>query len=538
MKRMGNMESNRLYNPESSKPPIPIDADEADSAMERFIRQKYQRRPAQSQRRHYSGSSSDEGPPPPLPPKPTSRFGFRSASSIFPLSSKNRTNSAPPVETPRNNKQSKVFGASVGPDEMEAKLVKLKEMGFLDNTKNAAVLKGLGGNMEKSIETLTRIGEGGSVRKAEPKFSPKQDSFESAGISIDRSQSISPERSNNPFDALDNPPPIAQPQSTQSTGGNPYQSQSTNPFGLNPSQSQYSLPDAFQSMSISHQQQLFPNHTGGFPLPQHQLTLPPQSMTPPVPSVHSIQPSVIYENQIHPSQAPNYNPFMQQAQSQPYSPPQASAVSPFSQPNPFGTMQPNSNPYSNQQQPTSRSAYNNTSPQPQQMNPFFNQTFTHQNPQQSGLQDPNQSNMSQYPQVRQQTYPLMAQQTGMRADKRSILDLYNYPQLAPQTSQTNSNQSSPQMQQSTPPMSNSHYAQPSRSFSSPLATHMEISRNPFMSPPQTTQTPDGGMGSAGPFGQQNGTRQVSRESMAIDGGGWHNGRHSPDAWGTIARSMQ
>jgi len=532
MKRMGNKESNLIYNPDKTKPPIPVDADEADSSMERFIRQKYQQRAVEPQRRQYSGSSSDEGPPPPLPPKPTSRFGFRSASSIFPLSSKNRTNSAPPVESlPRNNKQSKFLGATVGSDDMDAKLAKLKEMGFSDQSRNAAVLKGLGGNMEKSIETLTRIGDGSTKTKAEPRFASKGDSFESAGISFERSLPKSPQRTNNPFDDLDHPPQIAQPQSSQSTGGNPYLNQSnTNPFGLNPVQTQNALNDAFQNLSVSPQQRLFPNHTGGFPGGQQQMQLPPQSMTPPVPSIHNNHPSVIYENHVQQPQQ-NYNPFMQQ--SQPYSPP--AAISPMSQPNAFGTMQSNSNPYLNQQQSYSQPLYNNTSPQPQQIDPFFRQNAIQPSPQ-FVYQDSNQANMSQYQQYRQQTYPLMAQQTGMRADKRSILDLYNYPQLAPQQQHN-----SPQLQHSTPPMSNSHFAQPSRSFSSPLATHMEVNRNPFMSPPtQMMQASDGSMGNAGPFGsqQQNGTRQISRESMAIDAGGWQNGRHSPDAWGTIARSMQ
>lgn len=44
-------------------------------------------------------------------------------------------------------------------------------------------------------------------------------------------------------------------------------------------------------------------------------------------------------------------------------------------------------------------------------------------------------------------------------------------------------------------------------------------------------------GDSGPMGQfaqaQNGARHVSQESMSVDTGGW-NGRHSPDAWGTIS----
>jgi len=39
---------------------------------------------------------------------------------------------------------------------------------------------------------------------------------------------------------------------------------------------------------------------------------------------------------------------------------------------------------------------------------------------------------------------------------------------------------------------------------------------------------------------QNGPRHMSQESISIqDAGGWSNGRHSPDAWGSIsARAMR
>ena len=55
------------------------------------------------------------------------------------------------------------------------------------------------------------------------------------------------------------------------------------------------------------------------------------------------------------------------------------------------------------------------------------------------------------------------------------------------------------------------------------------------------QSPGGeSVGNMGPFAAgQNGSRHVSQESMSVDSSGWQNGRHSPDAWGTIsARSMR
>ncbi|EOD49293.1 putative gtpase activating protein for arf protein [Neofusicoccum parvum UCRNP2] len=40
MKRVGNVASNRIYNSTNVKPNIPIDVDEVEGALERFIRQK------------------------------------------------------------------------------------------------------------------------------------------------------------------------------------------------------------------------------------------------------------------------------------------------------------------------------------------------------------------------------------------------------------------------------------------------------------------------------------------------------------------
>ena len=103
MKRVGNVASNKIYNAQNKQPPVPVDADEADSAMERFIRSKYvpsETTPTATSRngstRPRTGSKlSDEGTPPPLPPKTGSSFFKKAAKkpSAFPLSfrSKKRT---------------------------------------------------------------------------------------------------------------------------------------------------------------------------------------------------------------------------------------------------------------------------------------------------------------------------------------------------------------------------------------------------------------------------------------------------------------
>jgi hypothetical protein len=608
MKRVGNIASNRVYNPKNTKPPIPIDADEADSAMERFIRQKYQERAVKAATRHNTAGSSDsDDQPPPLPPKTSSKFGFRSASSIFPLSSKSRREPPPPVHithhrspSPGRNKESSVFGASVGTDtdgykhlDLAGKMSRLRDMGFMDDKRSLAVLNGLGGNLEKTIDTLVRLGEGtgnvasdASSSRSRTPMSPNFPS--SAGLPVSRTRSplASPAQksSTNPFDMLDAPSP-AQPQSSQSTGSkvqpqsqpagnNPFhQATSSNPFGLMPSQSQYSLNQAFQNMAVSSSQPLFPNHTGGFPGPQQpqQQQLYQQSMTPPVPLIpQQYYPSVIYENPTQQPQQPqqntSYNPFMQQHtqqvppintafQNNPYAQQQQTPQSLYQSPvqqspqQAQQQQQPGSAFYDNggQQQSQMQAQQQPMQPAQQQFNPFFNQANTQQQPPQQ-LYNTQPQQQPQYQKYRQQTHPLMPQQTG-KADKRSILDLYNYPQLAPtplqqtmQPQQLQQSQQQEQAQDGNLSMLVLTASQPqSQSVSSPLSAQAG-SRNPFaMTGGNGVQNPGGdtkgGMGQFAP--NQNGTRHVSQESMSIDTGGWMNGRHSPDAFGTLsARSMR
>ncbi|KAL3424542.1 UBA/TS-N domain-containing protein [Phlyctema vagabunda] len=615
MKRVGNTASNKVYNPKNTRPPIPIDADEADSAMERFIRQKYQEAAnsyAPTPIRHNTGSTTSDDHPPPLPPKTGARFGFRSASSIFPLSSKaskarREAEATANIESrgrdqspssPRN-KPSRVFGTSVGsevPEDLDTKLSKLRDMGFRDEARNLAVLKGLGGNMEKTIETLVRLS--GTIGGSTVTIGKSADTSDStsrakspislgAGLSINRAKdTMSPPRSarsatsSNPFDMLDAVP--AQPQSTQSTGAlgpqsqqNPYQAPATsNPFGIMPSQSQYGLNQAFQNMSVQSTQPLFPNHTGGFPA-QQQTNLPyQQTMTPPVPSIpQQYHSPVIYENQGQQSGQQNYNPFMQQMQQhqqQQHQQPVPSLNTNF-QSNPYATQlhSPAAQYYqsplsqSPQVQAPSQAAYYDTGhQQPQQAaqsqaNPFFQNSQPQQAPQQGyGYQQAQQSQQlqqpapsqqqPQYDQFRQQTSPGVVQPT-LRPDKRSILDLYNYPQLAPVPPQQPDQNSQPAQQQIFNPSAPAAMQpqQQANAFSNTLATHMAGSRNPFGGGMNggATPTPMGSEalgGGVNPFPPKN-VRHVSQESISVDSGGWMNGngRHSPDAFaGLSARSMR
>jgi hypothetical protein len=563
--------------------------------MERFIRQKYQDRTIKAQTRQNTGSTNSDDHPPPLPPKTGSRFGFRSASSIFPLSSKARREAAAAAarpdsrerspSPPRRNKPSQLFGADVGQPnaaDLELRVAGLHDMGFRDERQSLAVLKKVNGDMGKAIEILVKLaeGQGSSGRSPGSRTTP-------GGISTNlRREKSLPQPSPDPFDMLDLPPPPAQPQSSQSTGtlpqhqsqmgSNPFQqSQNSNPFGLAPSQSQYGLNQAFQNMTVSAPSQpLFPNHTGGFPGPQQQQQLHMQSMTPPVPSIpQQYYPPVIYENPV-PQPQQHYNPFMQQQQQQ-QPPPLNTSI----QPNPYGQYQGpfsapangNSNmqstPFSQQQQTPFASAgvgfqtnpyaqqlqqsqnpaqdqtsafYGNGNPQqaPQQYSQQQNPFLQNKAPQQSYASQPQQSNP--YQQFQGQMGPLATQQTG-RPDTRSILDLYNYPQLAPTSlqRQQSENQGPLSAPLSATSFETQQQQQQQRNISSPMSAGFGGSRNPFMNGGGGPQSAGGDVAAgAGQFAQP-GAGHASQESVSINAGDWQNGRHSPDAWGTIsARSMR
>src|SRR5699024_1919256 len=86
----------------------------------------------------------------------------------------------------------------------ESKLATLREMGFPDDRRNAVILRGLSGNMERSIESLTRLGEGSG---ASTRPIPRARASNTASTSI--AAPTSPPRataSHNPFDQLDSKP--------------------------------------------------------------------------------------------------------------------------------------------------------------------------------------------------------------------------------------------------------------------------------------------------------------------------------------------
>ncbi len=592
MKRNGNINSNRTYNPQNAKPHIPLDVDEVDAVLERFIRQKYDQqafssgtvRPAQ---RHDTGSTrSSEDQPPPLPPKPARRFGFglRAASSTIPSS---RVSRFSPPDSPtgsngygqppspiRANKQSRIFGASVGGttgDNMESKLASLRDMGFSDDKRNANILKGLDGNLERAIESLVRLGEGiapSSMPRApiparNVTFSQPLNLSLNSSRSVPQSTTTQPIASQPTAHTQASAPVQAHSQITNQPNRqpsqvfnsyNPFQPQSYNPFQTSNAQSAaYPLEQTFEGMHIS--QPLFPNATGGYPSQQQQIQEArlQQSMTPPVPQLpHHYHQSNAHVQQI---QAPtgSYDSFVQNTQpvtfnssiSYPYIG-QQQTVTPSYNPflhSPSLTQSPTteyplqtSQAYFQDQQPQRQRPQLQAPQQPPQQQPPFVYDTASQGQQSSNpymfqkqpafnlaQSLPQQSQTSNQPPPR----PLQPQQTG-RVDKSSILALYNYPQLAPQPLPITPSEPA----SSTSPLTTGHPykgapIQQQRSVTTPAALSSG-SRNPFH-----TAAPNSQAGARPPVVNGAGiSRHASQES--VDVGGFQNGRHSPDAFASLS----
>ena len=547
---------NQIYNPKNVKPPVPTDIDETDSCMERYIRQKYQHRSLEDGKpkppsRHDSGyNRSPEGSPPPLPPK-TGKFfgiGLRSASSTSNL---HRFSLSKPT-SPRATRHASPPPSSSTDASFESKMATLKEMGFPDERRNATVLRGLSGNMERTVDSLTRLGEGGSrpisrARTPGPTLSAAPPSTSSPPRAT---------TSYNPFDQLD-----AKPVSAQPTG------KSYNPFDMptQPQQQQQQPPASAQPLETSFQnlqvtQPLFPHSTGGYPNRQNSLPQPlyQQSATPPVTAgfpqnsfVASPQSlaggnnpffQTSAQSQSVQSQAPSASPYASQFQnglpSQPHSagpfssqfpgPQSPQSAGPFAgQPQSAGpltsqfTGAPN-NPFFSQlstQQTSMLSSgppqlqHANTMPslsspspfglsQPPQAQPLQPQPTSQPsnalnpyNPFQSATAQPQQPQAQQQPQqsflqpgVQSTPPPLVPQATG-RVDKSSILSLYSMPSPTPTLAQQSQLQQQQQQQQQQMAPSGPT-PQPQLGLPQSQSTGMLStgSRNPFMSSPPNSAT--------------------------------------------------
>ena len=568
MKKHGNAASNKLYNPKNVKPSVPLDVDEVDAAMERYIRQKYDKRTLSGEtaqrpmRQEIASPRSSDEQPPPLPPKAGKRynFGLRSASSALPLS-RHDMDSPPPlpdrstrisaVPSPiRVNKQSRIFGARVGVSEdgSEWKLVTLREMGFPDDKRNSNILKGLGGDLDRTVESLVRLGEGNqyTARLKSPTRAWPTDSFsEPRTSSNSQSQVPTPSSSLSAGQQttrdLGNDSQVQHQTTGASESRRPSQQQSYNPFdtgNLYSAPLQPPLENMFQSMHLS--QPLFPNATGGYPSQQQQLQQSriQQSTTPPVPQIPQ---QYHHTNPFAPQPTHSYNPFMSTTEqtnmpisTNPYQPPLQSPIpqniyQPQTPLNPYQSQSSVSGNGSSTQFPFAQNTAGN-----QHLQPSWDQTQSPQETQQPQyFPDQGQYSMGQYqntqfsphqePQSVLAMQPMLPQNTG-RFDKNSILALYNYPQLAPPPPPSNQSVIEPALTirpspAKLPPGVGFTHGQ--RSVTMPALS--AGSKNPFLSSgaPSTSATP---------FQASRDSRYVSQE----ESGGLNSRRHSPDAFANLS----
>ncbi|KAK5943192.1 Protein gts1 [Knufia obscura] len=458
MKQHGNTASNRHYNPKNKKPDIPLDADEVDSAMERFIRKKYQEkslesgRPEPPSRADVSPSltqSAQPSPNPELPPtsKKHKFFGF----SLRTSSKKDRAGvqdafNVTPVEYSPTSGQVR----EVSDRELQEKLSQLHDMGFRDNERNSSILKRQGGDLERTIAMLVRLGpsEPSRQQSASP-APPRQQRAASATTSAPSSATVS----NNPWAQLDR----SQAQSQQSSGfglsfdepaqqppQQPPPQPNANPWqaAMAPQQTT-GLEQQFSGMQVSNP--LFPHHTGGGYGQSSYQDPRQQTMTPPVPSIpqqygYNASPTSNTSNPFYQqplsSQSTGNNPFLQQQQSQPVFAPQMNPFMAMQQGqsqgnNPFGLPPAQQQQY--MQNPQSQL-------QQQNMNPF-------------GV--PSQGPPSSIQQS--QTFPVTQQQPSPHAQQQSQPQLQQQAQPSqPQISSFNYAQNQPQQQ----PQPQSQFQQP------------------------------------------------------------------------------
>jgi hypothetical protein len=410
MKSNGNVVSNQLYNPKNVKAEIPIDVDEVDGVLERYIRQKYEHRSfsggigggggRQPAAKHYTGSTSTGSlgdDPPPLPPKPGKKFGFslRSSSSSFtgrrkqdvftpPLSPTYNGNerAAEPAST-KSSKPSQIFGMRITSvnNNFDQKLNTLRDMGFTDARRNSEVLKSTNGILDKAVDILAQMAEEEMVSgsKETPLRTLTPVSMSSSafnGISVDKRRQPD-KKASDPWEALDEQipqrsatVPLPQTQFPPRSASAALPSGNWNPFLSQPppQQSQQSIEQSFQNLQVSQpipiQQQYAQPQTQYQSNPwQQQPTNPwggqqmPQQQT--VESTYEQQYPPQHQQQQHHQQQQQLlspqqtgNPFLRTSRSQVFAPsnPWTQPIAPQSQSPP---VQKSSNPFGMtwQQQP-------------------------------------------------------------------------------------------------------------------------------------------------------------------------------------------
>ena len=382
MKQNGNTAVNKVYNPKNRKPDMPLDADEIDSAMERFIRKKYQDRSLLQDSTRLHPQIRNEGSPPvppkspelsPAPSVPSKKgrffgFGLRASSSAYPLSKHDkkklppepRVESAFTISSDGYGSVSRMSDAHapMSDTELQRKLVQLRDMGFSDTERNTNMLRRLNGNVERTVEALVQLGPSIPKRGSNIKATPEPTG--ASRTEVEPAKSAPRSASTNPFDQTTDGQGFGismTPQQPQGTG------RSNNPFDQPiRSQTDSGLITSFQGLQVSQpaNQPLFPNSTGGYPIQQPPAINPRlQSMTPPI-SMMSQQ----YGYAASPSAlGGNTNPFFQSIQ------PQATGTNPF-----FSQHQ---QPQQPQQQPFQQPQQQQM-PNPTMSNPFMNANNTAQ----------------------------------------------------------------------------------------------------------------------------------------------------------------
>lgn len=465
MKKRGNVVSNKEFNPKNKQADIPLDADEVDSAMERFIRKKYVEkslvdgRPAVPSRSEQSPSLTQASQPSPNPdlPAPSKKhkfFGF----SLRTSSKKDRTGVENTFKiTPVEYSPTTGVTREIPESEMQDKLAQLRDMGFRNQNYVPHLLRDNGGDLERTIARLVKLPADIIGRDATPP--PSARPKERAAL-----PPTSSTESNNPWAKLD------QPQQSQGSGiGISFESPNTpqqrvpsaNPWQSAISNPNTGLEQSMASMQVSNP--LFPHHTGGYTAQSYQDPRL-QTMTPPtIPQQYasaspSSNPFQQYHTQPLSSQSTGNNPFLQQQQSQPVFAPsmannpflnmqqQPSQVSTNITNNPFGLPPSSSNSQSQaqpQQYVQSLQAQAQAQPQSQSSNPF---NFAMQGQQ------------SQPQMQHAQTFPLaLAQQSSSHAQSsQPQIPNFNYGQV--QQNQQ-SYQSTQQQQQYQQPIQNQYQNQ-------------------------------------------------------------------------------
>ncbi|TKX22203.1 hypothetical protein C1H76_5596 [Elsinoe australis] len=497
MKRVGNITSNRTFNPKNVKPSIPIDVDEADGVMERFIRQKYEQRAfisgAQPARQRAGSTSSDDGQRPPLPPKPGKKFGFglRSTSSTVarqgsekftPPLSPSYTGSNGSSSPARTNKQSRVLGSAVGnpDDDFDAKLATLRDMGFKDNRRNSTILKSLNGNVDRAVEALVRIGE--SSKPPSGTITPVSAGSAANGISVEKRRPAEGTMGN-PFDALDQQPqqsqqqqrsftmPVQQVSVAQQQGIQPTYNGYQQQGAFNQQQDPLSLQTSFQNLQVSQSDPYLVSpansHSSNPFLPQQQTH-----------HAYSANPMQAQQTQQSAQPSEPSNPFLRRVQSQTFA-----AANPWGQQSlPQRTQSPG-NPWISQTQqqfvqtPQAQSpmGYPQTqegffAPAQQTSQPYQSPAYTGNNPfntQAGASQSGTPSNYQQQPfpappnGLPQSPFGFNPQQNQLQPQQPQQQQYFPQPQQSPQPQQPQQ-QYFPQSQQTYPPPSQSPAPAPYR----------------------------------------------------------------------------